>query len=377
MNNKKILYCITKANFGGAQRYVYELAVEAKKRGHNVAVVFGEPGTLGDKLGSKGIRIISIPSLGRDIGMLKDFKTLLALYKLLKEEKPDVIHLNSSKIGLLGGIAAKFYSRKNKNPKLKTIFTGHGWAFNENRFFIIRYIFKKLHAITIRLANVTIAVSEKTKRDIEDLAKGKKIKVIYNGISRFNLLDGFASQQKIGQNVEEEIWIGSISELHQNKGVDILIKSFSQVASDYPDVALVVIGGGEEKENLKKLVSKLGLQDRVHLLGFVDNARQYLQAFDVFTLTSRTEAFPYALLEAGLAGLPVIASNVGGIPEVITDGQSGLLTEPGDTEAISKAMESILGNPEKRDKLGKNLKQKVETDFSLEQMFNKTFSLYN
>jgi glycosyltransferase involved in cell wall biosynthesis len=377
MTPKKILYLITKSNFGGAQKYVFELACGAVKENFAVSVALGGEGILKDKLLEKGIRVISLPSLKRDLAFGLDVKNFLQLIKIFKEESPDIIHLNSSKIGFLGALAGQLHNILQKK-KIKIIFTGHGWAFNENRNWFSRKAILFAHWLTILLCDITIAVSEKTKNDIARLPfVSKKIRVIYNGIDEIDFKNGFEARQFLGKNISENVWIGSIAELHKNKGLDFLIEAFSKIANSYPDTTLVIIGEGEERKKLEEQISKLGLTAKIHLLGNVPDAKIYLKAFDIFMLTSRTEALPYAILEAGLAGLPIVASRAGGIPEIIEEEKNGLLVKVGNIKEISKKIEGLLGNPEKRESLGNSLKQKILIKFSTEEMFEKTFNIYN
>ena len=173
----KILYCITKGNFGGAQRYVYDLATHMDKKEYETVVLCGEGETLPNKLIDKGIRVIRLSSLKRDIGIKNEIKSFIEIYKIFKKEKPDIIHLNSSKMGGMGAFIGRISGIK------KIVFTSHGFAFNEDRPLWQKLILIFFHHLTILLTHKTIIVSEKTKKDIDDLpfAKNKLVK-IYNGI---------------------------------------------------------------------------------------------------------------------------------------------------------------------------------------------------
>ena len=160
---------------------------------------------------------------------------------------------------------------------------------------------------------------------------------------------------------------------HKNKGLEYAISAIAYIKKSF---IFCIIGEGDERENLEKLIKKNKLQEKVFLLGFVDKANEYLKTFDIFTLTSLKEGLPYSILEAGLAELPVIASNVGGIPDIIENGVSGILTTKSRVGEITRAIEYLMDNPDKRELYGKNLKQKVEKDFSFEQMLERTTVLY-
>lgn len=369
-NRLKILYVITKGNFGGAQRYVFDLATNLPKEEFDVAVAMGEGNALKERLEKLGIRTIKIVGLKRDINIFGEIMSFFHLIKLFKEEKPDIIHLNSSKVGAIGALAG----RLTKVPKI--IFTGHGWAFNEKRNIISRSIITFIHWFTIIATHTTIAVSGRIKDQISIFPFTKnKISIIHNGISYIEFLSKEDARSQLSDN-KDGLWIGTISELHKNKGLDFIIKAFTKIKSQHPDTHLFIIGGGEEEKNLKSLIKKHSLESQIHLLGFRENASKFLKAFDIFTLTSRTEAFPYAPLEAGLAELPVIASRVGGIPEIISNKENGILVEPGNIFEIQFALRDLLNSETKRLSYGKLLSSKIEKEFSLGEMLKKTISLY-
>lgn len=366
----KILYVITKGNFGGAQRYVFDLATNLPKEEFDVTVAMGEGDILKERLEKLGIRTIKIVGLKRDINIFGETISFFHLIKLFKEERPDVVHLNSSKVGAIGALAG----RLTKVPKI--IFTGHGWAFNENRNIISRSIIAFIHWFTIITTHTTIAVSKRIKDQISLFPFTKnKISVIHNGIRSIDFLPKDDARALLSDD-KKGLWIGTISELHKNKGVDFIIKAFAKIRTQHPDAHLYVIGGGEEEKNLKSLIKGYSLESRIHLLGFRENASKYLKAFDIFTLTSRTEAFPYAPLEAGLAELPVIASRVGGVPEIISNKENGILVEPGNIFEIQFALRDLLNSEEKRISYGKLLALKIREEFSFEEMLKKTIDLY-
>ncbi len=377
---KKILYVITKGNFGGAQRYVFDLATHLPKDQFEAVVVFGEGKTLGEKLESAGIRTISISSLKRDIGIFSDIRAFFSLLSVIKKEKPHVVHLNSSKAGVLGVLAVRVLNLFTLGPnthKPKAIFTGHGWAFNEERSLFTKIIFYKIYWLIIVLSHNTIAVSERTKDQVAWMPfLKKKIHVIKNGIESFEIIPKLDARKVLAPELNERTWIGTISELHKSKGLDYLLKAFQNIPEKFANVALVIVGAGEEEKSLKDLTEELHLENKVVFTGFISDAKKYLSAFDVFTLTSRTEALPYAPLEAGLANLPVVASWAGGIPEIIVNEESGLLIDVANTEKLSGALERLIVDDVTRNSLGQSLHDEVLKSFSLTRMVEKTTKLY-
>jgi len=367
----KILYIITKGVWGGAQKYVYSLATELPKEKFEAVVVCGEGEVLKNKLESSGVRVISIQNLKRDISVFDEIKNFSRLYKIIKSEKPDVIHLNSAKASGLGALAGRLLGVK------KIIFTAHGWTFNENRNFLSKSIIWVLSWITVVLCHKVIVIATREKRQAMYMPFiSKKIKLIRNGVEKINYLEKEEARNallpELSKNLETNtIWIGTISELTKNKGLKYTLEALSKI--DKPFV-FIVIGEGEERKNLENVIQEHQLEEKVFLVGSKD-AAQYLKAFDIFTLTSLKEGLPYSILEAGLASLPVIATNTGGIPDII-DTQTGILTEKEDVEGIKESIEKLMNDIETRNLYGNNLQNKVEKEFSFDQMLEKTLLLY-
>ena len=362
---------ITKGNFGGAQKYVYDLATKLPLDHYNPVVAMGEPGVLEEMLGSHGIRTIRVRGLQRDVNFFKEFAALRELIALFKKERPDIIHINSSKAGFTGALAGRIA----RVPRI--IFTAHGWAFNESRSALVKKFFKLLHWATVFLSHSTIAVSERTADDMRSLPFLKnKFNIIYNGIAPREFAEKQTIRTLLAPSIYEAVWIGTVSELHRNKGLDFALMAFALLAPKYPHIAYVAIGEGEEKEKLEKLARDLGIAEKTHFLGRIPDAGSLIKAFDIFTLTSRTESLPYTVLEAGLAETAIVASRVGGIPEIIDNAKNGLVVEPGNVKEIKEALSDLIEHPAKREKLGKALKKTVEKKFSLEKMVSETVKVY-
>lgn len=365
----KILYGITKSNFGGAQRYVFDLATEAKKLEHDVSVMCGGSGVLVDKLAAEKIRVISLPHMQRDISLIEEIKSLHFIFHTLWEEKPDVFHINSSKMGGLGAAAARFAGVK------KIIFTSHGWAFNETwRPWWQRALIKFFVWLTICLSHKTICVSEKTRMDAQFPFVKHKLKVIHNGINEFDLLDRNAARKALGIG-EDTLAVGTLSELHRVKGLDIMLDAWKRF-SEKNDGVLVMISDGELREALEDYARELGVSDKVMFKGYLSDARKYLNALDIFCIPSRSENLPYVVLEAGLAQRPVIATKVGGIPEVIENGLNGALVPSEDSETLFSTLILFSRDEALRKRLGAALRETVKENYSLQNMVENTLACY-
>jgi glycosyltransferase involved in cell wall biosynthesis len=366
----RILYGITKSNFGGAQRYVYELAVNAKEKGHDVAVLAGGTGILTEKLKARGIEVITLGTLGRDISIFSDVRSFIFITKTLYKWKPAIFHINSSKMGLMGSIAGRLAGVPN------IIFTAHGWAFNEKRPSYQKNIFKLIYWCVLFFSHRTICVSDGTKREISNWPLVQnKITVIKNGISQFELIPRTDARRDFGVHEEDMLVVGTIAELHHIKGLDLLLSAWSEFTKKHR-AELIIIGEGEERENLENMANNLGISNSVTFKGYLDNARSYLAAFDIFALPSRSEALAYVVLEAGIANLPVVASAVGGIPEIIDDGTNGILIPPDEPKIIYLSLLLLAENAQLRNMLGAELKKTVTNQFSFEKMFSDTIKEY-
>ena len=375
-NKTKVLFVITKSNFGGAQKYVYDLATSIPKDKFDITVALGGSGLLIQKLNEKGIRVLPIPSLARDVNTANDLSAFFELLSIFRNERPDVVHLNSAKAGGVGALAARFA----RVPKI--IFTAHGWAFNEARSQLQCIIIKFFSWITVLLSHNTITVSDAVKNDTRNWPlMGNKIVVIKNGIKEPEFYTKDSARERLFALAETELTpdafiVGTIAELHKSKGLQYAIEAFAKLAQKNQNMRYFVLGSGDEKERLDGLVKHYGLQGRVFLLGFVEDASRFLMAFDVFILPSTTEALGLVLLEAGHAGLPVVASNIGGIPEIIEDGKTGILVQPRDSRGLADAIKKIFDSHTMRMSLGTTLNKKIVDDFSLEKALSKTLSLY-
>ena len=371
-SKKKILYIVTKSNFGGAQRYVFDLAASLKE-GFEIVVASGGNGILLKKLADKGIRTISIPSMERNVGFFKEFKAISELLKIFRKENPDIVHLNSSKAGLIGSIAVKIFNKETNQQKIKTIFTVHGFPFEESRNIFWKGSIWIATWISMMLSDNIIVVSKKDEAIGKSMPfVSKKISYIPNGIAPFALLPKEEARKKLlGENFEG-IVIGTIAELNKNKGLEYLLGAIPLIKEK--NIKFVIIGEGEDRKKLEGIIHAKNLP--VTLTGFIENASEYLSAFDIFVLPSLKEGLPYVLLEAGYAGLPTVASKVGGIPDIIQEGVSGTLITPKDVQALTKAIEKYVDNPEFREKHGKELQEIIAKNFILERMAKETLKTY-
>ena len=369
---KKILFLITKANWGGAQRYVYDLATHLPKDEFAVSVAYGTPGRLLEMLKEKSIATHPLSALGRDIAFWSDIKSFVQLIQLFRRERPDIVHLNSSKAAALGALAARLCGIK------RIVFTVHGWPFKEDRNFMAKALIHFISWFTALLAHTTIVVS-KTDETIGKrlLLIGKKIHYVPLGIeniffARTEELLKLTQVIAAFEHPKMASWqrVVTIGELTANKGQAIAINAVAQLKTEGVDVTYILVGSGEDAPDLQGLANKLGVIDRVNFVDFLpDNASRFLRAFDIFLLPSIKEGMPYVLLEASAAGLPIITTDVVN-PEFIERATNVHTVPPGNPEAIVATIKEVISEKKQREPLPR------EDHFLLSKMVEETAKLY-
>ncbi|MBU4256795.1 glycosyltransferase family 4 protein [Patescibacteria group bacterium] len=415
---KTILYLITQSELGGAQRYVFDLAINLKQE-FNVAVAFGEQGERGeltDKLKQAEIAYYTIPHLKRAISPINDFLAFIEIIKLIKKIKPDIIHLNSSKISILGSLAAKtcslFRVPPAAHPRPRTpgcvplprasasagkraagqacsvIYTVHGWVFNEPMPKWQKLFYKYAEKFTALFKDKIISVSDFDRQTAikEKICDTEKLITIHNGIAPINFYPREEAIKIIYSKIEncklkiENLLIGSIANLYKTKGLEYLIQAANIIKEKSlilnSKFLILIIGEGPERKNLEQLIKRHQLQNNIILTGRVGNAAELLPAFDIYACPSVKEGLSYTIIEAMQAGLPIIATNAGGNPELIKDGKTGLLTEIKNPQILAEKIMRLINNSDLSQSLGANAKEKAKNEFGLERMVEKTREVY-
>ncbi len=377
---KKLMLIVTKSNWGGAQRYVFDLATHVPKSAFDVTVVCGGDGELVKQLKAQSIRVIQLSGLARDINIYNEFKVFFQLGAIFRKEAPDIVHLNSSKIGGLGALAGRFAGI----PKI--IFTAHGWAFNEDRSVVSKLIIRFLSWITAVLCHRTITISRKEQKQTLSFPfiSDAKVRMIYIGIPHQQYLPQNAARHLILERTKNEtrphtLWVGSLGELHGNKGHIYSLEAIKHMHESGMDIFYCIIGEGEKRAEFEAYIKANDMEKYCVLPGTIPtdtSGSTLLKAFDVFIFPSLKEGLPFAVLEALQAEVPIIASKVGGIPEIIESKKNGLLIPPKNVFEIRTALESVL--PDKDIKEGYRLKGKkcVQKKFTLEAMLHATLLEY-
>ena len=356
----KILYIITQSEWGGAQRYIFDLATELQKDNFEVEVATGDHGPLIKKLSTVGIKTHLIPHLVRKIKLFTDLHAYFEIKKLCQTVKPDIVHLNSSKAGVIGAIAARHAGVK------KVIYTVHGFVFNEPMSALKKKLYLFAEKFSSRYKDTLITVSEFDKKTgvKNTIAPPQKFVTIHIGIKQIDYLEKKEAREKLQLPLDKKI-IGTIANFYPTKGLPFFIAAAALLIKQDPTLLFAMIGDGALRQDLESQIRDLKLENKVILLGTIDDAQRYLKAFDVFTLSSVKEGLPYVILEALQAQVPVVATNVGGIPEI--DGIA--LVPPKRADLLAQAITQALTTPVK-------IEATLSEEFSLERMVSKTKKIY-
>jgi len=360
----RILYIITQADGGGAQKYTLALA----KHFNGEIAAGNEAEKLFDDALKSGLMVHRLKYLKRSIHPFYDLLALFELVALIRKTKPGIVHLNSSKAGFLGSLAGAF-------TNAKIVFTAHGFIFNEPFSPFIKWCYLMLEKFASLFRDYIITVSDADKKSALDnhLISPNKISTIHNGSPSINFLSREEACGKL-RLPPDKIILGSVANFYKTKGLDVLIDAISQLNTDLlTKIHLAIIGEGKERILLEKKILEYELGPKVTLIGNLPDAAAYLKAFDVFILPSRKEGFPFVLLEAMQAGLPIIASKVGGIPEGLEDG--GLQVPPEDAKALADGITALFSDANLKQQFALRAKQRSQL-FSQEKMLEETKKVY-
>ena len=332
----KILILITLAETGGAQSYVAGLLPGLEGRFDVIVAAHGD-GPLRDAARAAGARFVPLRHVRRPLHPVRDLVGLLELVVLMRRTAPDIVHANSSKAGVLGRLAAAAAGVPIR------IFTVHGWAFSASSGFV-SVLYRWADRLMAPLTTLTICVAERERTSglAARTCLAERTVVIPNAVD----VDAVPQARHDGGPP----LVVAVGRLAEPKDALTLVRALAGVHDR--QFTAVLIGDGPDRPSVEAEVRRLELQDVVALAGTRDDVPELLARADVFALSSRSEGAPVSILEAMAAGLPVVASSVGGVPELVADGETGLLVPPGDPAAMAAALGRLLEDVDLRRRLG-------------------------
>ncbi len=354
-----ILHTESAKRWGGQERRTFAEAVEFKKRGYRVILAVQPGSALGEHAKEAGIEVRGIRMRNRDI-----LKAFFRLIFLIRRERVDIVNTHSSKDSWIASFAARLAHR----PIL--LRTRHVTIPISNHPFNI--VYKLPH----RIITVSNYVRETMIR--KNRIKPEKIISIPTAINlkKFDFkMSGSKVREKLRIDPEVPL-VGMIGVIRTEKGHPYFIEAAQRILKVHPKVRFLIVGQEPKGKTIVRRVRELKLEKKILVTGFRPDVPQVLAALDIFTMPSLREALGTALLEALAMKKPVIATRVGGIPEVIIHNQTGLLVPPADSKALARAILELLENKEKAERLGRNGRKLIEEKFSQETMIGKIEDLY-
>ena len=340
----RVLRLFSRLNIGGPSLHVILLSHGLRPLGYDTRLVVGREspreGNLLALAAERGVDCETIAGLGREIAPLRDVVALVGLVRLMRAWRPEVVHTHTAKAGLLGRLAA----RAARVPTVVHTFHGHvlrGY-FSPPK----QALFRRLEVFLARAADALVAVSETVKQDLVDLgvASASKIRVIPLGLELGALageLPRGVLRREAGLAADTPL-VGMVGRLVPIKDVPTFLRAARHVLERRPDVRFALVGDGEERPSLEALRATLGLELAVHFLGWRRDLASVYGDLDVVVNASRNEGTPVALIEAMAAARPVVATAVGGTPDLVGRDERGLLVPPGEPLALAQAVLETL-----------------------------------
>jgi glycosyltransferase involved in cell wall biosynthesis len=359
----RFAFVITRADVvGGATVHVRDLSQALIGLGHPTTVVLGGTGMVSRELEAGGIPVISLRHLCRQVNPWQDAMAVRELAKAVKSFQPDLVSAHTAKAGCIARLACS-------GTGIPVVYSPHGWAITDRISRGQGLIYRLVERATAPLAAGIVNVCEYEQKLAQQYGIGSPRQhcVIRNGVP----------EAEEGQRA----WPGlnpphivMVARFEQPKDHATLVEALGKV-QDLP-WSLSLVGDGPLQPEVRARVVRLGMAERVHFAGHTEQVAEALAAAQIFVLSSRSEAFPRSILEAMRAGLPVVASDVGGVREAVTDGHNGYVVPKQSTESLTAALGRLIGDAGERERMGANGRRRFEEQFTFGRMLTETVSLY-
>jgi glycosyltransferase involved in cell wall biosynthesis len=359
----KIVYIVTRANpIGGAQVHVRDLALALLKRGHHPIVVTSGAGAYTDGLRAAGVETIVLDTLHMAIRPLQDLRALRELRGLLNTLRPDLVSTHSAKAGILGRLAARSLG-------LPVIFTAHGWAFTTGVPAPQAKMYGWIERLAAPLAIKIITVSDFDRKLAlaRGVATSDKLVTIHNGMP--DITPALRADPS-----RSPVRLAMIARFEPQKDHSTLLYALEGLKHEQWHLDL--IGDGPLMPQARELAQRLGLADRIQFWGQRLDVAARLAEAQVALLVTKWEGFPRSILEAMRAGLPVIASSVGGVPESVRDGETGFTVPREDVGALRDRLMQLMKDPDLRSRMGRRAREHYEHQFMLSRTVSRTLAVY-
>jgi len=360
----KILHLLVSLPVGGAEDVVATVVQGLDPERFSVtAACIGSLGPVGEELAAEGHQVIS---LGLDLNRTSFWRVVAAVRRLLMDTRPHILHTHLYHPNLYGRLAALGLGLRGVVAEVHNVYTRRKFH---------RRLWNWLLA---RASDYVLVVSPQVWDDVRryDWISPSRLRLLPNGVNLAALETPWSREEAKSRLGVQGFCIGAVGRLEEQKGQTFLLAALPELRQEIPDLTVLLAGEGRQEEALRRQVAALGLEDVVHLLGTRRDMALIYRALDLFILPSLWEGLPLALLQAMGAALPVVATRVGGVPEVIQDGVNGLLVSTGDSSALAAAILEAYRQAGLRQRLGAAAQLTVQESYSQETMLRRLESLY-
>lgn len=379
----RVLRVIARLNKGGPALHVAYLSAGLEARGYETTLVAGSlarrEGSMAYVAERKGVEVVALPDLHREISPLHDLRAAHRLASLIKRVRPQILHTHTAKAGAVGRTAA-LLAGDARPPIVVHTFHGHvlrgyfGPA--SSRFF--RLLERKLATATTAL----VAVSPEVRDDVVALgvAPPEKFTVIRLGVEVEERVSAPSETRARARRMmgipDGRFTVGWMGRMTAVKRTEDVVLAFQQLVAGGADACLCLVGDGPDRERTEQLAADLGLMDRCLFLGYQDDVAPFYAAFDALVLPSANEGTPVSVIEALAARRPVVATRVGGVPDVVRDGIDGFLVESGDIDALADRLGRLAADRELASRMGEAGRERVLERYSVERLVDDVDALY-
>jgi glycosyltransferase involved in cell wall biosynthesis len=379
----KILRVIARLNMGGPALHVAYLTAGLRERGYDTTLVAGTLARGEDSMAfvaeGLGVGVVSIPELGREISPLRDVFATIRLAALIRKERPQILHTHTAKAGTVGRVAAILAGRA-RPPIVLHTFHGHVlrgyFGPVRSRFFLLLERWLARHTTTL------IAVSPQVRDDLVALgvAAPEKFTVVRLGIELDQRVGAEANGREETRRYlgipPDRFAVGWVGRMTAVKRTDDVLDGFKRLRARGVEATLCLVGDGPDRAGLERRAHELGIIKDTLFLGYQEDVGPLYAAFDALVLPSGNEGTPVSVIEALAAGTPVVATRVGGVPDVVRDGEDGFLVEPGESEEFAERLAELARDPALRERLGAAGRARVLPRYAVERLVDDIDRLY-
>ncbi|MDO8680110.1 MAG: glycosyltransferase [Acidobacteriota bacterium] len=384
----RVLRIITRLNIGGPSIQALALTTRLAERGYATTLLHGRlgPGE-GDMryLAPDGASLVFVPTLGRAIAPLDDLRTLVALYRHMRQFQPTVIHTHMAKAGLLGRLAARAYNlTRGGAPPARIVHTYHGHVLEGYFSPFMTAVFIAFERLLARLSDTIVAISPAIRDELltgHRIGRASQYKVIPLGfdLAPFAAVDDLARAAArralaVTEGVPVVATVGRLTAIKQHR---LFLEVIQRVVAAHPKAIALIAGDGELRSELEAYAASLGITGNVRFLGWRRDLAAIYGATDVFLLTSRNEGTPVALIEAMASGVPGVSTDVGGVKDVIDSAEVGLRAPFGDVDRLAAHVNVLIADPARRAAMGARARTRVLRHYSIERLVSDITTVYN